>query len=443
MKKNIIYLIVLTVFSFFFTFNVNAASGTCSISASQSGNTVNVNYTVGVSGDSIGVINNVDVGHSSNLIFVSGTEHVSTAEVYGASASKTYSIKYRINGSGTANINVKNVSIQLWNSEDMAVSSSCSKSIELGSTNNNSTNNEKSTEQKEKSDNNYLKSLEVEGATLSPEFNKDTLEYTVTLDAGTEKIKVNSTKEDSTASVTGDGEIEVSEGDNKIEVVVTSQKGSTRTYIIIAKVVDENPIKVSLDGKSYSIVKKASLLEDVDGFTKTTIKIDKQEIPALYNDKTKTTVVALKDEEGNIVYYVYNKKDKSYTKFNLIKSNYITIINIDPEKKLKGLISTKVKINDNEVTAYKLKNNKDFVLVYGIDLETGKKGYYIYDLKDKTLQRYDLFKSFNNRINDLELICIITTSLFALSFIINIVNSIKRMKRKKKIKKIKNESKKD
>ena len=68
---------------------------------------------------------------------------------------------------------------------------------------------------REKSTNNNLKDLSVEGYSISPSFDKNTLEYTVNLESNVEKIKINATKEDGYASVSGVGEKDVQEGDNK------------------------------------------------------------------------------------------------------------------------------------------------------------------------------------------------------------------------------------
>ncbi|HHX32884.1 MAG TPA: hypothetical protein GX713_01500, partial [Mollicutes bacterium] len=62
-----------------------------------------------------------------------------------------------------------------------------------------------------KSTNNYLKSLSIEGASLTPKFNKSTLEYSVELEPKTEKIKISAQLEDSKSSLKGTGTITVSE----------------------------------------------------------------------------------------------------------------------------------------------------------------------------------------------------------------------------------------
>ena len=62
------------------------------------------------------------------------------------------------------------------------------------------------TEVKPKSNDNNLKSLSVDNYKLTPEFNKDTLEYNVTVPSTVDKVNILATKNDSTASIEGDGE---------------------------------------------------------------------------------------------------------------------------------------------------------------------------------------------------------------------------------------------
>ena len=168
---------------------------------------------------------------------------------------------------------------------------------------------------REKSTNNNLKSLSVEGYSLSPEFNKDTLEYTVELEASVEKIMVNAEKADSYASLSGGGEITVSEGDNRIEIKVTSETGNEKTYVINAVVKDSNPITTTIDNKELTVVKKASSLTKPDLFEETKIQINDMEVPAFYNETTKTTLVGLRDENGKIELYIYDQEKNSYQKY--------------------------------------------------------------------------------------------------------------------------------
>ena len=73
------------------------------------------------------------------------------------------------------------------------------------------------------SKNNNLSALEVEGFTLTPAFNKDTLEYSIVAPEDTKEINIKATPQDKTAQVSGVGVQAVAQGANKFSVVVKAQ----------------------------------------------------------------------------------------------------------------------------------------------------------------------------------------------------------------------------
>ena len=240
-----------------------------------------------------------------------------------------------------------------------------------------------------KSTNNYLKSLEVEGVAISPEFNKDTLEYTATLEAGTEKTNIIGEKADSYASVTGVGEHDVVEGENKFEVVVTSESGQSRTYVVTITVKEFDPIIVKADGEEYTVVRKLDASLKPESFTESTITIGENTIQAFYNEVTGVTLVGLKDENGKVLLFTYD--DENYSRYYEFKFNQLTINLIDINKKLlpKGYKKYNVILNDEEIVGYKFNKNSNYALVYGVDVVTGEKDLYQVDLKNNTVQLYN------------------------------------------------------
>ena len=178
---------------------------------------------------------------------------------------------------------------------------------------------------REKSNNNNLKSLSVEGYSLTPEFSKDTLEYNVEVTDDKETIKINAEREDGYSSLEGDGEKEVAEGINKFEVKVTSETGKEKVYTLNINVKDANPIKKKVDGEEYSLVKRSKTLVvpnglDEEKFELTTIKLDEAEIPALVSEELKLTFIGLKDK--NDIIYLYKVEDGNITtKYELLTTD--------------------------------------------------------------------------------------------------------------------------
>lgn len=85
-----------------------------------------------------------------------------------------------------------------------------------------------------KSSNNNLKNLEVENAIIEPEFNSSIFDYTINLnDQSAKTIKINAEAEDEKATIQGIGEIQLTDGINKLQVIVTAENGNIKIYNLI------------------------------------------------------------------------------------------------------------------------------------------------------------------------------------------------------------------
>lgn len=82
------------------------------------------------------------------------------------------------------------------------------------------------------SPNNKLSGLNVDGFSLTPTFDKDTLEYNLIVDSSVTNITVNAWAADSNAHVTGAGSMTLRNGTNDVTITVTAQNGTVRTYVI-------------------------------------------------------------------------------------------------------------------------------------------------------------------------------------------------------------------
>ena len=104
------------------------------------------------------------------------------------------------------------------------------------------------TPQVTKSSNNYLSGITIGTGTLSPEFYRETFEYTVEFDDTVnlydlKEIEISATAEDNRATVEGAGTIQLNDGENNITLTVTAENGTARTYTI--KVVKPMPVEQS------------------------------------------------------------------------------------------------------------------------------------------------------------------------------------------------------
>lgn len=354
-----------------------APSGSLSCRASSSvsvGDTV----TVTISGSSSEEVLWDITTYSNDESKLKGSNHDISTDF---STSISYSYKFKAVDVGTTTIS-SNASIANINGEKGNLSSSCSiKVVNKTET--------KKEEEKEKSSDNSLKSLEVSGETLSPEFNPDTLEYNVEV-LSDEKTTINITGEanDKTAKVDGIGEKEVDLGLNKFEINVTAENGSVRTYIINVTVSDKNPIIIKIDGKKYKLVRKIDGIEAPEGYEKTTIKIKNKEVEAYYSKTTGYTLVALMDSDNKISLFIYNKG--KYTRYSEFTNSSIRLILLTPKKseiphKYKKCTFT---VDNKTVDGYELTYDSKFKLVYALNLDTNEKAFYLYDMDEKTFQRF-------------------------------------------------------
>ena len=230
--------------------------------------------------------------------------------------------------------------------------------------------------------------MKVDGFELSPQFDSDVLEYSVVVPPNTTKINISATKKDSTSTVSGTGEFEVTEGDNQFKVDVKAQNGDLRTYTINVSVTDENPIKVSVDNEDFTILKTSRNLEIPSLYSETTCDIDGNSIPCFVNENTNITLVALKNGYGVTNFFIY--ENGKYSKYYELVSDNLIVMPTNNTLNIKGYVLKEIIINDNKVKAYQYKKlDNDFFVFEGRNLEDNSIHTYLYNQKDNTYILFD------------------------------------------------------
>lgn len=295
---------------------------------------------------------------------------------------------------------------------------------------------------KQLSADNNLKSLSVDGQEISPAFNKDVLEYKLTVDEVVEKLNIKSDVNDSKASVSGVGEVNLANGENTFEIKVTAENGNEKVYKLIVTVEDQHPISTKLGKNNLTVVKKNNdLIEKLDGYEEQVIKIDNQDVVSYYNKKTKVTLVLLKDSDNKIGYYVYDEKKNTYTEYKYIKVGDITLQLIDGGYKLDNFKKYSLKLQDQKIDFYKIKKSHKVGLIYGTNIKTGNTGYYVYDQNEETLSKYfdeeiELYKEDAQKFKNYLMIFMGVVAFVVIVVIIVSISKSKVKKRRSKIKKI-------
>lgn len=92
---------------------------------------------------------------------------------------------------------------------------------------------EEKQDEDKKSDNKNLKSLTVTPEGLSPKFSTNVTEYAMSVGTSTEKIEVEAIPEDNKAKVSISGNEDLEVGENTVEIKVTAEDGTSKTYKIV------------------------------------------------------------------------------------------------------------------------------------------------------------------------------------------------------------------
>lgn len=267
------------------------------------------------------------------------------------------------------------------------------------------------------SDNNNLSKLGIDGYELTPGFNKSTLDYTIELIPGTEKIKVTATAESNVARIRGTGDILVTDGMNTINVKVIAENGNEKTYVIRAHMDEKDPIIVKIDGEEYTVVKKREYIKKIDGYTEGTVKINDFDIPTLHSDITGYTLVGLKDSNGEIKLYLYISESNEYKNYIELSFDKIGLLILEDENS--KYEKTSLKIGDSNLNAYKYGNSTEYYLLYGANTTTGNTGYYLYDSVENTVQRFntDEITNLSKQRDKLIIIVKLLSILFVISLL--------------------------
>ena len=238
------YLKALTIFLVFFVVSKVNAAGTFSVSTNKTslkpGETAIVTIKTNNCAGKFGIT-------SSNT----GVLAVSTRSTW---VDGTVTVTVTAKANGTANITVNPIDVSDNDLNDVKGSKSVSikvatpQTTTTPSTSSNKTTgttkpstSKTNTTTKPVSNNAYLKEFRVDKPGISPSFNKNTFNYSITVDESVDKLNVTAVPENSKASVSITGNTGLKTGDNVITVkVVAEDKKTSKVYkIFVTKTDDE------------------------------------------------------------------------------------------------------------------------------------------------------------------------------------------------------------
>lgn len=244
------------------------------------------------------------------------------------------------------------------------------------------------------SSNNALSSLTVSAGTLTPAFDPAVTEYTLSLPQGTEKLTLTATPSDSNATVQGDGELTLQEGENTLPLVVTAENGDTKTYTITVQVAQAPTLFLDYNGQRLGVVKDVSQVTPPAGFAPAEpITYSGDTLPIWTDVSGKRTLVYLMDEKTSAQgFYLFSQTTGVQSPYLPILCGSVTYIYTDIPKELSsvpGLTPATVKAFGQTLNGwtYNDASLRDFCVLYLMD-DAGSYGYYTYDSRAETLQRF-------------------------------------------------------
>lgn len=334
------------------------------------------------------------ISYSGNLTLESGSTSVSGSDAYGDS--RTHTLIFRANEEGDAWVTAykENGLVSTDFVEANASASVQFKVVSASSPSDGYHHDDFDNATPGKSGNNALSTLTVSVGTLTPAFDPAVTEYTLSLPQGTEKLTLTATPSDSNATVQGDGELTLQEGENTLPLVVTAENGDTKTYTVTAKVAQAPTLFLDYNGQRLGVVKDVSQVTPPAGFAPAEpITYSGDTLPIWTDVSGKRTLVYLMDEKTSAQgFYLFSQTTGVQSPYLPILCGSVTYIYTDIPKELfsiPGLTPATVKAFGQTLNGwtYNDASLKDFCVLYLMD-DAGSYGYYTYDSREETLQRF-------------------------------------------------------
>lgn len=344
--------------------------------------------------DALEYVSGADAGGSGRLKFLGD----------GNTSSYSYMLTFKAKNPGTSNVSISGVFLGPA-SGDMKVTSAGSTSVTISGPQSSSGN----------ADLSALSLSSIGGFN----FSKEKTEYDITVGNDVDKISVTATPADSKATV-AISDTNLSVGVNTITIKVTAESGTVKNYKIIVRrkeasqatsstapttvqEIEEAEVAFSVNGRDMYFTKDIKGIELPEGFDETAFTYKGREISLLTNEKTNISLIYLVDGFGKDgAFYVFDEKTDTAYSFTKVenKVHEYVMLKFNEELQLpKGYTVSSMSLKDLGISEDEMPLNilvseteSDFFLFYGMG-DDGNLGFYQYDTKERTVQRYTSFSS--------------------------------------------------
>lgn len=246
----------------------------------------------------------------------------------------------------------------------------------------------------EMSDNCYLSSLQITPGELKPEFSKEVYTYETTVSGETTSLAINALPEDEKSSVTIEGNEDFEPGKTAhVTIKVTAETGDSHIYDILVNVeeiVDTRAV-ININGTDYYFTQDYSKVNVPEGFAQSKEKYGDTDVLLYTSPNGLLKCAYLTDKEGkNGAWYIIDLENKTAVPLINVLSAYKNFIILEPDDsvvKPEGYSPFKYDFGGNEVTAYRISESDDIILVYAMNPDS-EPGWHRYDTVEKTFVRY-------------------------------------------------------
>lgn len=255
------------------------------------------------------------------------------------------------------------------------------------------------------SDDATLKTLEVGGHTLSPAFAKWTVNYTV-------KVPTTTTSVNISALSTQGGRVEIkgspnnlAYGNNVVTITSYAPNGKTMKYTIT--IVRPEPVTepvtepttappawsvVVIDGVEYNISSDYTKNIIPAGFEPTVDYYKGNGVLASYSGKSGLSLLYLVDAQKKGKFFIYDGDEDAFYPFIVLTSvgnQYIILPESMQAEVPDNCTAGVLDIGDYSIDGYINNADEEFGYFYAVN-QDGYKGWYCYDITEKTIQRMDV-----------------------------------------------------
>ncbi len=243
---------------------------------------------------------------------------------------------------------------------------------------------------------NRLSALSVEGGELSPAFDQDTTEYTLSVPYSTSSLNISATTKHGSAYTIVSGAEELAVGENTVSVLVVAESGARKTYTVKVTRADSAFVgaEVAQSDATGTFPRDVSEVKDLPrGFSPAEGKYREQTVLVFKNPEKSATLAVLfgTDAEGETTqqFYLYDESDESFTRFVSVETaprNFIFLQKPDSLKLPEGFSETILLVHEIEVEAW-LSAETGETLVYATPVD-GVAALYVYDAQNALFELY-------------------------------------------------------